>query len=61
MTTQGSLTRLSCVSPLQRDNMNDQNLKAAERLFEPATPAPIISEYERERLALYTNRDSLAS
>jgi hypothetical protein len=39
--------------------MHNQNLEAAERLFEPAKPAPAISDYERERLALYANRDRL--
>jgi hypothetical protein len=38
--------------------MNDQNLKAAaERLFAPVRPIPIISE--KERLALYANHQRL--
>lgn len=34
-----------------------QHLQAAERLFEPTRPEPIISDCERERLARYSNRD----
>jgi hypothetical protein len=40
--------------------MNDQNFKAAaERLFVPLETASTVSEYEKERLALYANRDRL--
>jgi hypothetical protein len=39
--------------------MNDQNLKAAEQLFERVEPAPIIGGYEAEQLAIKTNFERL--
>jgi hypothetical protein len=39
--------------------MNDQNLKAAERLFEPAKPTSSISEYQREQMAIKANFERL--
>jgi hypothetical protein len=40
--------------------MNDRILKEAERLFEaPQHPAPAISEYEREQLAIRSNFERL--
>jgi hypothetical protein len=35
--------------------MNERILDEAKRLFEPTRPAPVISEYGKERLALLTN------
>jgi hypothetical protein len=39
--------------------MNDQNLEAAERLFEPARPAPAISECAREQQSIRANNQRL--
>jgi hypothetical protein len=39
--------------------MNDRNLEAAERLFEAARPAPVISDYQREQSAMRINFERL--
>jgi hypothetical protein len=46
---------------LAQTSMHDQNLEAAERLFEAARPAPVISEYQREQLAVRVNLERLAA
>lgn len=40
--------------------MNDQNLKAAERMFVQVEPEPAISDHEKERVALYANKGTIA-
>ena len=39
--------------------MNDRVFEEAERLFEPVRPAPAVSEYERERMAIKANFERL--
>ena len=41
--------------------MNDKNFHAAEKLFDRAEPAPTVSEYEKEQLAIRANYERLKS
>jgi hypothetical protein len=39
--------------------MNDKKIEEAQRLFKTAKPAPTMTEYQREQLAILANRDRL--
>jgi hypothetical protein len=41
--------------------MNDNNFQEAEKLFDGAEPAPTVSEYEKEQLAIRANYERLKS
>jgi hypothetical protein len=39
--------------------MNDKNIQETEKLFDRAEPAPTVSDYEKEQLAIRGNYERL--